>query len=459
MSALPHALPSDEELARRAGVGDAEEFEELYRRYARPLTAYAARTLRDSSAAEDVAQSALLNAYQALRRGSVPENTRAWLYRATRNAALDAIERRGEIVELDEEQGGGSEDPVDARAARDDLLAAVRTLPERQRDVFVLRELRGLRVGEIADALDLAVEQVEQALFAARNRLAEQLVYGERLNCASVQSLDRARLSRAERRAVKSHVRACPSCRSAPASLRVGAVTSALELVRNAVALLLTGGGAAKTAAVVAAAAAVGATPMVAREHVRHTPAATEASGPTVARRVTDVRAEPTLAARFLGSATPAAVPAAALRLPPRSPQRPTTPQAHDAVEVVRAPHRSLPEVAGDVDAPAPAPVDVPSAQEPAYTQVPEPESQPEPAPVPAPLEDPAPIEQPSNTNEERIDATPVENDHVADEPVEQEPIAEPVRADSVQTDIATSDDALSKPNANDADAVEGNAP
>jgi DNA-directed RNA polymerase specialized sigma24 family protein len=80
MSAVEHEI-TDERLARSLSAGEAAAFDELYRRYARRLSAYGARLLGDASAGEDVAQIALFNAYQALCRGSEPMHIRAWLFR------------------------------------------------------------------------------------------------------------------------------------------------------------------------------------------------------------------------------------------------------------------------------------------------------------------------------------------------------------------------------------------
>jgi RNA polymerase sigma factor (sigma-70 family) len=262
------AAAADDDLARLIAGGDDGAFDELYRRYAQGLARYAGRILRDPAAGEDVAQTALLNAYQALRRGSTPEHVRAWLYRIARNAALEVIERRGDVMPLLDDDGNAAEDTFDAQTQRADLIAAMRTLPERQRAVYVLRELKGLRVGEIGAQLGLATEQVEQAMFAARNRLAEQLEFGDRLDCASLRSLAEARLTRAQRRAVKSHLRSCAACRVDAPALRVGAFGLPLLDALRAGAAALFGGGsaaplAAKAAAVVIAATAVGAAPVV----------------------------------------------------------------------------------------------------------------------------------------------------------------------------------------------------
>jgi RNA polymerase sigma-70 factor (ECF subfamily) len=201
---------SDESLGSRLASGEAAAFDELYRRYAHRLAAYGAHLLGDGAAGDDVAQAAMLNAYGALRDGRVPERVKPWLYRIAHNVAIDLVVRRREwpTAELPE-QG-----VTDAAPLAGALVEALASLSDRQRRVYVLRELHGLRIDETAVELSLTAAQVEQALFAARNRLAEQLVFGDRLTCVSVQRLTAGPLDGDERRALKSHLHSCAGCRN-----------------------------------------------------------------------------------------------------------------------------------------------------------------------------------------------------------------------------------------------------
>ena len=244
---------SDESLGSRLASGEAAAFDELYRRYVHRLAAYGAHLLGDGVAGDDVAQATLMKAYGALRDGRVPDRMKPWLYRIAHNVAIDLVSRRREwpTAELPEE---GSSDPAPLGGA---LIAALGTLPDRQRQVYVLRELHGLRIDETAAELSLSATQVEQSLFAARNRLAEHLVFGDRLTCVSVQRLAAGPLDSDERRALKSHLRSCPGCREGLGvrgrALSVLPVTS-LEWLRGLVAGTVGGGApvAAKVGAVVA---------------------------------------------------------------------------------------------------------------------------------------------------------------------------------------------------------------
>ena len=258
MSPLLLRRLSDEQLGRRLASGEAAAFDELYRRYVHRLSAYGANLLGDAASGDDVAQSALLKAYGALRDGRVPDRVKPWLYRIAHNAAIDLVVRRRELPSAELPEGStGSGEPVERSGA---LVAALASLPERQRRVFVLRELHGLRIDETGAELGLSSSQVEQSLFAARNRLAEHLVFGDRLNCVAVQRLALGPLDGEERRALKTHLRSCSACRST-LGLRGRALSllpvASLDWLRGLVAGAATGGApvAAKVGAVVATAA------------------------------------------------------------------------------------------------------------------------------------------------------------------------------------------------------------
>jgi len=254
---------SDQSLGRRLAAGEAAAFDELYRRYAHRLAAYGGYLLGDHAAGEDVAQVTLLKAYGALRDGRHPEHVRPWLYRIAHNAALDVVGRRRELPSPDlPELAAPARGPSPGA-----LVEAVAALPETQRNVYVLRELHGLRIDETARELALSPAQVEQALFAARNRMAEHLVFGDRLNCVAVQRLAAGPLDAQERRALRTHLRSCIDCRR---SLRAqgrafGALPAgALDWLR-ALPGLLAGGGApaaVKLGAVVATATLAAGTPI-----------------------------------------------------------------------------------------------------------------------------------------------------------------------------------------------------
>ena len=260
MSPILFKRLSDESLGSRLASGEAAAFDELYRRYSNRLAAYGSHLLGDAGSGDDVAQATMLKAYAALREGRVPERMKPWLFRIAHNVAIDLVVRRRDLPADDLPEAPS----IDREPFAGALVEALATLPDRQRRVYVLREVHGLRIDETAAELGLTAEQVEQSLFSARNRLAEQLVFGDRLNCVTVQRLAAGPLDSSERRALKTHLRTCQSCRDA-AGLRGSALLllpsgAGLEWLRNLGAGLIGAGApaAAKVGAVVATATIVG---------------------------------------------------------------------------------------------------------------------------------------------------------------------------------------------------------
>src|SRR6478752_5424254 len=121
-------------------------FEEIVRRYRRPLDRFAAAIVGGRS--EDVTQDAFSKALPALRGTEAAIELRPWLYRIVRNAALKELR---------------------------DLMDRLRALPEPQRAALVMRELEGLSHDEIAAALGVSGGAARQAIFRARATLRDGL--------------------------------------------------------------------------------------------------------------------------------------------------------------------------------------------------------------------------------------------------------------------------------------------
>jgi RNA polymerase sigma-70 factor, ECF subfamily len=151
-------------------------FEHLYRRHRRDVYGFALRAVRDPDEAEDVTQTAFLNAYRALHRGDHPQKPRAWLLTIANNIARRQFRDRAarpQEVELDPElPSNGSE--WDALVARE-IQGALRRLRPNRRIAVVLRDIEGLSYAEIAERMDLSEPAVETLLFRARNELQTEL--------------------------------------------------------------------------------------------------------------------------------------------------------------------------------------------------------------------------------------------------------------------------------------------
>lgn len=151
-------------------------FEEIVRRYRRPLDRFAAAIVGGRS--EDVTQDAFSKALLALRGTEQEIELRPWLYRIVRNAALnDLRDRAPEGAELSEALPGGRSAAAEAEAREEirELMDRLQALPEPQRAALVMRELEGLSHDEIAAALGVSGGAARQAIYRARATLRDGL--------------------------------------------------------------------------------------------------------------------------------------------------------------------------------------------------------------------------------------------------------------------------------------------
>jgi RNA polymerase sigma-70 factor (ECF subfamily) len=187
-SILDRGAISDEQVVTRVLAGETALFEVLMRRYNERLYRAARAILRDDSEAEDVMQQAYVNAYAHLRQFDGRSKFSTWLTRIAVHEALARARKRGRYTTTRAERPP----LVELLPARDDapdperqaiarelgalVEAAIDRLPDGMREVFVLRQLEGMRTDEVADALGVSEAVVKTRLSRARGALRRHLL-------------------------------------------------------------------------------------------------------------------------------------------------------------------------------------------------------------------------------------------------------------------------------------------
>jgi RNA polymerase sigma factor (sigma-70 family) len=194
----------------------------MYERHHQALYRYCRSILRDDDDAQDALQSTLTKALAALRDEQRDFELRPWLFRIAHNEAISRLRRRREIADPDAVAAACTDSLAQTVEDRE-RLAHLRTdlddLPERQRSALILRELNGLSHEEIAGVLDISARAVKQTIFEARVALQE-CAEGRDMMCAEVQrALSDADGRVLRGRRMRSHLRACRSCRQFKAAL------------------------------------------------------------------------------------------------------------------------------------------------------------------------------------------------------------------------------------------------
>jgi len=161
---------TDERLVALVRAGHDRAFEAIVERYRRPLLR-ACRRILPEARAEDALQQALMAAWNGLRRGDDVHELRPWLYRITRNTALNQLRASG--YDLDEllDSLTAADDPEEEvlrRAVVRQTLAAVAALPERQREALLRTAVSGHGQEEVARDLGLSSTAMRQLVHRAR---------------------------------------------------------------------------------------------------------------------------------------------------------------------------------------------------------------------------------------------------------------------------------------------------
>ncbi len=185
---------TDEALMIRFQGGERAAFAQLVRRHKRALYNFALRQIRLASTAEDIVQDAFVRVVQNAADFKHEARFSTWLYTITRNLCIDHLRKSAlrKHPSLDEAKRGDDgegptlgEQTADARASveRDvtgnelqvRIVSAVDTLPDEQREVFLLREVSNLPFKEIAEITGVPENTVKSRMRYALERLQAQL--------------------------------------------------------------------------------------------------------------------------------------------------------------------------------------------------------------------------------------------------------------------------------------------
>jgi RNA polymerase sigma-70 factor (ECF subfamily) len=176
---------AERSLARRARDGDTGAFAVLVERYMRRAYFAALGLVGSHDDALDLSQEAFARAFRA-RRSLDPERPfYTWLYSILRNLCFNFVRDRklrrrkleGASSWLVEQASARASQASPERQAlasevRERLHAAIEQLPDREREMLVLKEFEGLRYREIAELLGVPIGTVMSRLYTARRHLA-----------------------------------------------------------------------------------------------------------------------------------------------------------------------------------------------------------------------------------------------------------------------------------------------
>jgi RNA polymerase sigma-70 factor (ECF subfamily) len=228
---------SDHSLILAFRAGDDAAFDALFNRYAHQLRVTCNRLLRDEHLAEDVAQEAFTRFVRAIDRVDETTNVGALLHRIASNLCANELRRSMRCLRahmaasnnnmtvhfgtIDVDQSRQPESAHAIAALRALIVDVAARLPDRERRVMVLAEVRGMSNADVAAEMQVSVAAVEALRHRMRERFkrefvgleigpslpsecASALFVLEVLGCANLRVQHRQRLAR--------HLEQCPRC-------------------------------------------------------------------------------------------------------------------------------------------------------------------------------------------------------------------------------------------------------
>lgn len=177
-------------LVKLARSGDQAAFESLVELYKDRMYYLALRMLNNAQEAEDAVQETFLRVYSNLDRYNEAHKFSTWIYRIANNLCIDRLRKRKPIYSLDAETTDGDkmdgysmlrshdatpEDQFVASELQDTVRVAIDKLPDKYRNVVILRYLHDLSLQEISDILDMPVTTVKTRVHRGREALRKKL--------------------------------------------------------------------------------------------------------------------------------------------------------------------------------------------------------------------------------------------------------------------------------------------
>ncbi len=182
---------TEAELVRQAQAGEPAAFEALVTAYENKIYNLALRYLGSRDDAEDASQEVFLRVFRFLPGFHEESSFSTWIYRIAVNVCKDMLKAKSQRAEQPLEQDNGDEEEsviqipdsryepetvVSDKEQREILCKAILSLPEPQREILILRDVRGLSYDEIAEVLSLEIGTVKSRIARARENLRKKLL-------------------------------------------------------------------------------------------------------------------------------------------------------------------------------------------------------------------------------------------------------------------------------------------
>ena len=181
---------SDQQLVKRALKGDERAFEEIVRRYQKPIVNFIARMVGNYDLALDLSQDVFVKAFVALRTYNEDFKFGSWIFKIASNTVIDHLRKGGPAISSLDKPVATEDDEIQVDLAstalipeeeleqtetRSILVRLIDQLPQAYRQMIVLRHVNELSYDEMAEITDLPLGTVKNRTFRAREMMRRMI--------------------------------------------------------------------------------------------------------------------------------------------------------------------------------------------------------------------------------------------------------------------------------------------
>lgn len=191
---LEYNSPEVSDLIVRCQQGDRQAFDELVAKYQRYVFNLIYQHLGDSGDLEDIAQEVFLRIYKFIKRYRGNASLESWIYKVVLNYCRTHARRRNvlarffvqpqvrsedersfELLDMVADAGLDPAKSTEQRRLVEDILLAVRALPEIYRNILIMREVNELSYEEISEILGISIGTVKSRISRARDLVRQKV--------------------------------------------------------------------------------------------------------------------------------------------------------------------------------------------------------------------------------------------------------------------------------------------
>ncbi len=171
----------EEQHINKARVGDSNSFAFLVKKYQKLAYNLAFRIVCDEDDAKDVVQESFIKIWRNMKRYDPKTKFSTWMYTIVTNTAIDYLRsvKKNTILSIDNFDEKLANTNVENELENKELGLLIKQasdgLTTKQRLVFVLRDLQGLKSDEVGIILKLSATSIKSNLYHARNNIREKI--------------------------------------------------------------------------------------------------------------------------------------------------------------------------------------------------------------------------------------------------------------------------------------------